>query len=282
MQGSKDRVSDGEKIRTLLEQARRLARRKRQCANTGHLILAAFQSDRQASVTLSRMGFTEESFSQVIDAGKANDEAPSMMELAVERAAKIANSFGSPGVGALHLILAIIRDPRTTGSRCLEDIGIAAGYAAAEMMAVLQQRVSAADGGGPARAAPSEPFKGRNRLAVQAALSAKLSKASGGIAADAAELRGAVLSGADLQGADLHGADLRGAVLVDADLRRADLSGANLDKACLRGANLSGANLTGASLSGADLSGAILTDCPRAPSSQEPTVDTNDKSNRRD
>lgn len=84
-----------------------------------------------------------------------------------------------------------------------------------------------------------------------------------GLAAEQANLRGALarnmdLTAARLVAANLIGADLAYTLLNLADLRRADLSNARMTGAGLRGADLRGARLSGTDLSYADLSEARL------------------------
>jgi uncharacterized protein YjbI with pentapeptide repeats len=85
------------------------------------------------------------------------------------------------------------------------------------------------------------------------------------LAADEANLQGALLTEANLQDAFLSGANLERAYLGGANLQDAWLSGANLRGARLRGANLHGAylstaNLQGAGVTEANLERAILTE----------------------
>ncbi|HEY8432247.1 MAG TPA: ATP-dependent Clp protease ATP-binding subunit, partial [Sandaracinaceae bacterium] len=67
----------------------------------------------------------------------ANDEPASAVEVAAERASRIAESLGEPAPRPLHLLAAIVREPRSAGYRCLEHAGANTGRLRDSVLAAL-------------------------------------------------------------------------------------------------------------------------------------------------
>jgi len=55
-----------------------------------------------------------------------DDETQSTLDVAVERAHKLARGLGEPTTRPIHLLLSIVRDPRCSGFRCLDQVGASA------------------------------------------------------------------------------------------------------------------------------------------------------------
>ena len=105
----------------LLTQARRAAQRRSQRLSTAHALLVMLQSGVETADILVARGVRE---GDLLSALKIVDEEPhSALEVAVERAHKIAAGLGEADPRPIHLLLAIVRDPRTAGHRCLERVG---------------------------------------------------------------------------------------------------------------------------------------------------------------
>ena len=101
--------------------AKRAAQRRQQRPTTAHAVLAMLQHDPETSRLLSARGIRE---IDLISALKiTSDEPTSAMEVAAERAARLAERAGHDDAGPLHLLAAIVREPRTAGYRCLESVG---------------------------------------------------------------------------------------------------------------------------------------------------------------
>ncbi|HJL19522.1 MAG TPA: ATP-dependent Clp protease ATP-binding subunit [Sandaracinaceae bacterium LLY-WYZ-13_1] len=108
-------------LRGLMANARRSAQRRKQRPSTAHALLVMLQHDGETSRVLSRRGVRE---MDLISALKvANEEPTSAVEVAAERAARIAQNAGGTPARALHLLAAIVREPRCAGFRCLEASG---------------------------------------------------------------------------------------------------------------------------------------------------------------
>ena len=105
-------------LQGLLEQAKRAAQKRKHPLTTAHLLLTMLQEDRQTGVLLARQGVREMA---LIDSLSQVEEEPSnAILLAFERAQKLADALGEKTPGAIHLLLAITREPRSAGCRCLE------------------------------------------------------------------------------------------------------------------------------------------------------------------
>ncbi len=106
----------------LLHKAQLAARRRGQQMSTGHMLLAMLQDPGSGvGSMLADQGVREidliESLSQV------EPEAHNAIELTLERAKKLAAQLGDNSARDVHLLLAIMREGRTTGHRCLERLG---------------------------------------------------------------------------------------------------------------------------------------------------------------
>ncbi|MFW6050999.1 MAG: AAA family ATPase [Myxococcota bacterium] len=151
-------------IKGLLAQARRAAQRRSQRPSTGHALLVMLQGRGETGRILSERGVRE---MDLLSALKVVDEEPaSALEVAVERAQRVARRLGDPEVRPTHLLLAIVRDGRTAGHRCLERLGIGAGLVAGDLASLLgEDEVQARPmrSATPARP-PSLPRRGRAPL----------------------------------------------------------------------------------------------------------------------
>jgi ATP-dependent Clp protease ATP-binding subunit ClpC len=119
----------------LLNNAKRAAHRRGQRVSTAHILLTMFQEDRQTGVLLAQQGVRE--IDLINSLTKVDEEPSSAIEIAEERAKKIAESIGEVAPRAIHMLLAIAREPRTAGYRCLEQIGNRANAVHGGAMAVL-------------------------------------------------------------------------------------------------------------------------------------------------
>ena len=106
-----------------LTRARDLAQKKRQPVSTAHLLIALFQSDRETAEVCNRLGFSEQA---LLGASTAVHEEPaSGVDLAIERAQKLAVVAGADEPSALHLLFSLVREPRSAASLGLVSVGLA-------------------------------------------------------------------------------------------------------------------------------------------------------------
>jgi ATP-dependent Clp protease ATP-binding subunit ClpC len=119
----------------LLANARRTALRRKQRPSTAHALLVMLQQDPETSRLLTERGVREADLISALNI--ANVEPSSAMEVAAERANRLADSLGEPAPRAMHLLAAIVREPRTAGFRCLEHAGTNAGRLRDDVLGAL-------------------------------------------------------------------------------------------------------------------------------------------------
>ncbi len=116
-------VDLGADVRALLAQAQRAAQRlNQQATTTGHLVLAMLESRDDTGRLLEAHGARGVTLYESLKDVEA--EAGNMMELALERARRIAAQSGSRKAHSLHLLLATLQNARSEGSRGLLAIGV--------------------------------------------------------------------------------------------------------------------------------------------------------------
>lgn len=141
-------------ISSALARARELAQKKRQPLSTAHVLVALFQSHREIAELCNGNGFTEQALVAALNA--APEEPASGVDLAVERARKLASSTGSDEPKALHLLLSLVRELRSAASQGLLTNGLSPeklANAAREALEPLERSV------------PTEPPAASHRLA---------------------------------------------------------------------------------------------------------------------
>lgn len=125
----------------LLARAGRLAQKRSQRLSTAHLLWALADEEGMPSAVLAEHGLPPLG---LLEAVAVIDEEPShAVELAVERAEKIAAAIGDGIPSSTHLLIAITRQPRSAGYRCLERLGA--------VPANVSEHVLTALGGGQTR-----------------------------------------------------------------------------------------------------------------------------------
>src|SRR5690606_18766686 len=134
--------------------------------STAHALLVMLQQDPETSRLLTERGVREV---DLISALKiANDEPASAIEVAAERASRIAESLGEPGPRAVHLLAAIVREPRSAGYRGVGHAGASAGRLRDSVLAARGAETDRAPSrarGGAARASrPIVPPVPRTRV----------------------------------------------------------------------------------------------------------------------
>ncbi|HTU57144.1 MAG TPA: AAA family ATPase, partial [Polyangiales bacterium] len=85
-------------------------------------MVALFQSHREIAELCNGNGFTEQSLVAALNA--APEEPASGVDLAVERAKKLATTAGSAQPKALHLLLSLVREARSAASLGLQSTGL--------------------------------------------------------------------------------------------------------------------------------------------------------------
>jgi len=116
-------VDLGADVRALLAQAQRAAQRlNQQATTTGHIALAMLESREDTGRLLEAHGARAAAlFESLRD---VEPEAGNMIELALERARRLAAQSGSRKARPLHLLLAILQNARSEGLRALAGLGV--------------------------------------------------------------------------------------------------------------------------------------------------------------
>ena len=110
----------GSFVKGLMAQVQRAAQKRGQRTSTAHVLLVMVQAGTQTGQLLARRGVRE---GDLLTALKVVDDEPaSALEVVLERAQKIASGLDE-AVRPMHVLLAITRDGRTAGYRCLEQLG---------------------------------------------------------------------------------------------------------------------------------------------------------------
>jgi ATP-dependent Clp protease ATP-binding subunit ClpC len=109
-------------ITGLIANARRTAQRRKQRLTTAHALLVLLRQDAAASRLLTAHGARE---LELVEAVRQADEEPvSAMEVASERARRLAKGAGKPEATGLHLLASLARDPRCAAHRALRRCGV--------------------------------------------------------------------------------------------------------------------------------------------------------------
>src|SRR4051812_24884310 len=116
-------VELGADVRALLAQAQRAAQRlNQQATTTGHIVLAMLESREDTGRLLEAQGARAVSLYESLKDVEA--EASNMVELALERARRLAAQSGSRKARPLHLLLATLQNARSEGARGLVAVGV--------------------------------------------------------------------------------------------------------------------------------------------------------------
>jgi ATP-dependent Clp protease ATP-binding subunit ClpC len=179
-------------LKGLLTQAERAARKRGQPVTTAHVLLALYQRSA-AGPLLGEHGISESRLIDLLALGL--EEHANVLALALERADRSALELRQ-GVSALHLLLALTREPRSLAYQHLARLGAAP----AELQRSVHERLHAhARGGAAVPSAPaqsaqqagargSRPRRGLPSLTAQQRLAAET---EGKRARDRAQRKGA-------------------------------------------------------------------------------------------
>jgi ATP-dependent Clp protease ATP-binding subunit ClpC len=139
----------------LIGAARRRARR--QTPSTAQLLLTILQSDTESARILASCQVRER---DLVSALKVVDEEPSSaLEVAIERATALAQRVHATHVRPLHLLFALLHEPRSSAYRCVEHAGASAERVREAIQRELDLPVAASSASAPepARTAMSRP-----------------------------------------------------------------------------------------------------------------------------
>jgi ATP-dependent Clp protease ATP-binding subunit ClpC len=106
-----------------MTRARDLAQKRRQQLSTAHVLVALFQEDAIVAGLCSRSGVSEAILLSAL--AYVYDEHPSGIDLALERARKLAAAGGVASALPLHLLFTLVKEPRSAASAGLARAGVA-------------------------------------------------------------------------------------------------------------------------------------------------------------
>lgn len=141
-------------VPVLLGQASRAAKRRGQRLSTAHLLLAIVQQGGLACRVLAEEGVSEAGVSTAIKASP--EESDSCVELCIKRAERVATTLGAAVPTELHLLLSLLREPRSAAYRCLQDMG--------KNTSVVQQQALAMLGKSALKQEATSPAPPRNNV----------------------------------------------------------------------------------------------------------------------
>jgi ATP-dependent Clp protease ATP-binding subunit ClpC len=136
-------------LKGLLSQAERVARKRGQPVTTAHVLLAMYQRSAAGAV-LGEHGVSELQLIETLALGV--EEPANVVALALERAEKSALLLRHGKAGAIHLLLALTREPRSAAYQYLERIGAPPAQLQRSLQDRLEARVH-----GDAAAVPARP-----------------------------------------------------------------------------------------------------------------------------
>lgn len=105
----------------LFVSARRTAQRRKQRMTTAHALLVMLRSDAESSALMTQGGVRETGLLSALKV--ANEESTSAVEVAAERATRLAAQLACGPPRPLHLLAVLVREPRCAAYRCLEHAG---------------------------------------------------------------------------------------------------------------------------------------------------------------
>ena len=121
-------------LQGIVQKAELAARRRKQRLSTAHLVLATYQSST-ASVLLARHGVDEGRLIAAL--GSEYEESYNAVEAALSRAERLGGGVRDRRDGAVRLLAAILREPRSAGWQCLERAGVTPPVVRGDAEAVL-------------------------------------------------------------------------------------------------------------------------------------------------
>ncbi|MCB9667472.1 MAG: ATP-dependent Clp protease ATP-binding subunit [Myxococcales bacterium] len=103
--------------------------------STAHVLLAIVQRGGRASSVLAEEGIGEAKVAAF--AKGPHEESDSCVEMCVQRATRVAATLGGQAPSELHLLLALIREPRSSAYRCIEKMGTSPAVVQQQALACL-------------------------------------------------------------------------------------------------------------------------------------------------
>ncbi len=132
-------------LSSTLKRGRELAHKRRQATSTAHVLVALFQADEDVRDVCLGLGVSEGALLGML--GHTYEERPNAIDLAFERGLKLAAALAVPDVRAMHVLLALAREPRCAANAVFQGLGVAPEYVSRVCLSRLEE---------PARAPAAE------------------------------------------------------------------------------------------------------------------------------
>jgi ATP-dependent Clp protease ATP-binding subunit ClpC len=162
-------------LSSTLKRAKELAQKRRQSPSTAHVLVGLYQGDAGVREIALGLGVAEHALLLSLD--QVYEERTNAIDLAFERARKLADALGAADVNALHVLHALAREPRCAANITLQQLGVSPDRLSSTCLAWLEELARIyANPGEPAAARASDfagtprEGKGRSTSSVQLAM----------------------------------------------------------------------------------------------------------------
>jgi ATP-dependent Clp protease ATP-binding subunit ClpC len=123
-------------LSSTLKRAKELALKRRQSISTAHVLVALYQGDADTREICLGLGIAEHALLLSLD--NVYEERTNAIDLAVERARKLAATLGVAELSALHVVLALAREPRCAANISLQQLGLSSEHVSATCLQWLE------------------------------------------------------------------------------------------------------------------------------------------------
>jgi ATP-dependent Clp protease ATP-binding subunit ClpC len=123
-------------LSSTLKRAKELALKRRQSLSTAHVLVALYQGDADTREICLGLGIAEHALLLSLD--NVYEERTNAIDLAVERARKLAAALGVAELSALHVVLALAREPRCAANITLQQLGLSSEHVSATCLQWLE------------------------------------------------------------------------------------------------------------------------------------------------
>jgi ATP-dependent Clp protease ATP-binding subunit ClpA len=124
-------------LTSTLKRAKELAHKRRQSPSTAHVLVALYQGDADVRAICLELGVAESALLRSLES--VYEERTNAIDLAIERARKLAAALGVAEVAALHVVLALAREPRCAANISLQQLGVSPEHVGATCLAWLEE-----------------------------------------------------------------------------------------------------------------------------------------------
>lgn len=124
-------------LTSTLKRAKELAHKRRQSPSTAHVLVALYQGDADVRAICLELGVAESALLRSLES--VYEERTNAIDLAIERARKLAAALGVAEVAPLHVVLALAREPRCAANISLQQLGVSPEHAGTTCLTWLEE-----------------------------------------------------------------------------------------------------------------------------------------------